>query len=274
MRRLTSILIFGAAAFLLTFGLGCGGEETDDKTVEDTGGGGEQDVPPAGDVAGGVVDFKGYVVAFGTNPEQTAPGVVCELLDDETGAASGITQTTDEEGWLEFKGISADSLVGFKCTKDLHKDTYQFHISPNMRDEKLWIVSLAVYNPAVALAGLNVNDGTGTLAGAVYFVNADNEEEPVGGATVASDPATEDIRYMDGGTGLPTTPDKQACTHAVHGRFLVANLEAGGSATVTATDANGDAVGSVVIPVVADSIAVGNIYVDTDTNTGENSCAE
>jgi hypothetical protein len=275
MQRLTSILIIGASALLLTFGLGCGGDDGEEQTVDDTGGGnGGKDVSSPGDGADGVVDFKGYVVAFGTNPEQTTAGVVCELLDDETGAASGITQTTDEEGWLEFKGLPADSLVGFKCTKDKHKDTYQFHISPEMRDEKLWIVSLAVYNPAVALAGLEVQDGTGTLAGAVYFVNSDGEEEPVGGATVTSEPPTDDVRYMHGETGLPTTPDQQACTHSVHGRFLTANLTAGSSATVTATDANGDVVGSVVIPVVADSIAVGNIYVDTAENTGKNSCAE
>jgi len=270
MRRLTSILIIGAAAFLLTMGLGCGSDDTEDNTVEDTGG---EDVSSTGDIAGGLVDFKGYVVAFGTNPEQTAPGVLCELLDNETGAGSGVTQVTDEEGWLEFKGLPADEKIGFKCSKDKHKDTYQFHISPNIRDEKLWVVSLAVYNPAVALAGLKVQDGKGVLAGAVYFVNSDGDEDPVSGATVTSDPATEDIRYMHGETGLPTTPDQQACTHAVHGRFLAANLEAGSSATVTAT-VEGVAVGSVVIPVVADSIAVGNIYVDTDTNPGVDSCPE
>lgn len=271
MRRLTSILIIGAAAFLLTLGLGCGGDDTEDNTVEDTGGG--DDVSSPGDAAGGLVDFKGYVVAFGTNPEQTAADVLCELLDNETGAGSGVTQVTDADGWLEFKGLPGDQKVGFKCSKDKHKDTYQFHISPNIRDEKLWIVSLAVFNPAVALAGLKVQDGKGVLAGAVYFVNSDGEEDPVSGATVASDPATEDIRYMHGETGLPTTPDQQACTHAVHGRFLAANLEAGSTATVTAT-VEGVAVGSVVIPVVADSIAVGNIYVDTDTNPGVDSCPE
>jgi len=272
MKRLTFILISVAAAFLLTVGPSCGGDE-EEKTVEDTGGGGEDVSTLPSDVAGATADFKGYVVAFGTNPEQNAPGVLCELLDDETGEGQGITQVTDEEGWLEFKGIPADKKVGFKCTKDKHKDTYQFHISPTMRDEKLWIVSLAVYNPAVALAGLDVQDGKGTLAGAVYFVTPEGEEDPVGGATVGSEPVTEDIRYMDGESGLPTTPDKQACTHAVHGRFLAANLEAGTSATVTAT-VEGVAVGSVVIPVVGDSIAIGNIYVDTESNPGVDSCPE
>ena len=274
MRRLTSIFLCSATAIILMVGLGCGGDDGEEQTVEDTGGGGGEDVSEQpGDLAEGTVNFKGYVAAFGTNPEQKTPEVVCELLDNETGEGSGINETTDAEGWLEFKGLPADKLIGFKCTKDVHKDTYQFHIDPSMRDERLWIVSLAVYNPAVALAGLQVEAGTGVLAGAVYYLNADGEEEPVGGATITSVPATEDVRYMDGDSGLPTTPNKQACTHPAHGRFLVANLAAGEDAEVTAA-VEGGSVGSVVIPVVADSIAVGNIYVETDSNPGLEECSD
>ena len=255
MKRLVLTTLACTVAIFLAVGLGCGGDDGEDEP---------EDIV----VAKGT--FKANIVSFGSNPEKNEPTVLVEVLNDETGEGTGVTATADDEGFVTFPDMTAGELVGFKCTKEKHKDTYQFHIQADAPDEKLWIVPDHIYNFAIVLAGLEVLDGKGTLAGAIYFVDADGEEIPVGGASVTSDPATEDIRYMDGDTGLPTTLDAQGCSHPAHDRFLVTNLEPG-TATITATVGGVD-VGSVLIPVVPDSIAIGNIYVTTDTNPGVDGC--
>jgi len=273
-------------AIFLAVGLGCGSDDGDDEGAEDTKVADKDTKVPDEDVKvddkdvaavdvptvetpTGTATFKGFVASFGSNPEKNEPGVLVEMLDDETGAGTGTTQVTDAEGWVTFEDTPVGGLVGFKCTKEDHKETYQFHIKSDVEDEKLWIVPNTIYNFAIGLAGLKVEDGMGTLAGAVYFLDGD-EEIPVSGAIITSDPPTDDVRYMDGENGLPTTPDNQACTHEEHGRFLATNLEPG--ATTVIASVNGEEVGTVIIPVVPDSIAIGNIYVTTDTNPGVDGC--
>ena len=286
MKRLVLMTLTCTVAIFLAVGLGCGSDDGDDGEAEDTKVADKDvkvedkdvatvdtpnvDVPtvdvPNVETPTGSATFKGFVASFGSNPEKNEPGVTVEIVDDETGAGTGTTQVTDGEGWVTFEDMPVGGLVGFKCTKADHKETYQFHIKSDVADEKLWIVPNSIYNFAIGLAGLKVTDGMGTLAGAVYFLDGD-EEVPVEGAIITSDPPTDDVRYMDGDNGLPTTPDKQACTHVKHGRFLATNLEPG--ATTVIASVNGVEVGNVIIPVVPDSIAIGNIYVTTDTNPSD-----
>ena len=206
--------------------------------------------------------FQGILTGFGT--DQPVAGATVELLNNDTGAGTGTTTISGENGEVSLE-LETGMKVGFKATLANYKETYQFNISAEAQDETVWIVPESIYNMSLGLAGLQVQAGKGTVAGAVYFVNASNEEEPVGCATVESDPETEDIRYF-GDNDLPTTLEKQAETYPGNGYFLVSNLDEG-QTTVKAL-VGAEEVGTVDIFTMKDSICISNIYVTTDTNPG------
>ena len=203
-----------------------------------------------------LVDFTATLIGFGTDLPTVEAKV--ELLDNVTGKEIGMWMTSNDLGTVIFTDLPENKPVGFLATKTNHKDTYQFHLNPDSKDETLWIVPNSIYTLALGLAGLQVEPGKGTLAGAVYFVDKAGEEIPLGCLDVSSDPSTEDVRYMEGESGLPTSLDKQGQTHPAHGRFLMTNL-AEGKVDIMARAGNA-LVGSTQIHVVGDSIAIGNIY--------------
>jgi len=214
------------------------------------------------------VTFKGTLIGFGTDLPVADASV--ELFNNDTGNGTGKTTVSGANGEVELPDMDSGTLLAFKTSKANHKDTYQFNYKAESTDETLWIVSNTVYQMALGLAGLQVAAGKGTVAGAIYWVHDKGEEEPVGCATVVTDPATEDVRYMDGVSGLPTTPDKQASTSPVHGRFLATNLPAGKSKAIAKV---GDAeVGSIEIFTYGDAIGISNIYVDGDANPTPADC--
>jgi len=214
------------------------------------------------------VTFKGTLIGFGTDLPVADASV--ELFDNDTGNGTGTSVVSGANGEVEFPDMDSTKLLAFKTSKENHKDTYQFNYKADAVDETLWIVSNTVYQMALGLAGLQVTAGNGTVAGAIYWVSGDGKEEPVGCATVVSDPPTEDVRYMACEGGLPTTLDKQASTCPLHGRFLVTNM-APGKPKVTAKIGDVE-IGSIEIFSYADAIGISNIYVTGDKNPTPADC--
>ena len=232
-------------------------QQTEDDVQEPEGDAATNDLAVAADIEeANLVSFTATLIGFGTDLPTVEAKV--ELLNNETGEKAGAEMESDEFGMVTFPDLPDTHLVGFLATAEHHKDTYQFYLDPDSADETLWIVPNSIYTLALGLAGVQVDPGKGTLAGAVYFVDAAGEEIALGCVDVSSDPATDSIRYMDGDSGLPTTLDKQGQTHPAHGRFLVTNLAAG-KATILAKVGE-TLIGSVEVHVVGDGIAVGNIY--------------
>jgi hypothetical protein len=213
------------------------------------------------------VTFKGTLIGFGTDLPVADASI--ELFDNDTGNGTGVTSVSGANGEVEFPDMDSTKKLAFKTSKENHKDTYQFNYEPDAADETLWIVSNTVYQMALGLAGLVVDAGKGTVAGAIYFVNDKGEEEPVGCATVSSDPAG-DVRYMACEGGLPTTLDKQASTCPAHGRFLATNLPAGKSKVIAKVGET--EIGSIEIFTYADAIGISNIYVTGDKNPTPADC--
>lgn len=238
---ITSLAIFLAVGFALT---GCGDDN------------------------GSTAGFKAYIEHFGGTDRVS--GMEVRAIDNNTGQELGINATSDSSGWVKFNGLPAGE-VGFRCVgvPGDWVDTYQFNIDSTAQDERLWAVDLTTYTGVPLMAGITMIDGKAIVAGAVYWVNALDEEEPVGCVTVDSTPVSPDVRYM-GETGTPTTIAEQPDTHPLWGRFVVANLDPG-SATTTAYDGT-TALGSTSLFTYADSIAISNIYHEGTSNPTPAGC--
>jgi hypothetical protein len=221
-----------------------------------------------GDDNGGTAGFRAYIEHFGG--EDLVAGMEVRAIDNNTGQELGINETSDASGWVKFDGLPAGD-VGFMCVgvPGDWVDTYQFNIDSTAQEERLWAVDQTTYVGVPLMAGITMIDGKAIVAGAVYWVNAADEEEPVGCVTVDSVPASPDIRYM-GENGMPTLITEQPDTHPLWGRFVVANLDPG-QATITAYDGT-TALGSTSLFTYADSIAISNIYHDGASNPTPAGC--
>jgi hypothetical protein len=221
-----------------------------------------------GDDNGGGAQFRAYIEHFGG--DDLVGGMEVRAIDNNTGLELGINETSDASGWVAFDELPAGD-VGFLCVgvPGDWVDTYQFNIDSSAQEERLWAVDHTTYVGVPAMAGIVLEDGKAIVAGAVYWVNAADEEEPVGCVTVDSVPTTPDVRYM-GENGMPTLITEQAETHHLWGRFVVANLEPG-SASTTAYDGT-TALGSTSLFTYADSIAISNIYHEGTSNPTPAGC--
>jgi hypothetical protein len=221
-----------------------------------------------GDDDGGSAQFRAYIQHFGG--DDLVSGMEVRAIDNSTGQDLNITAKSDASGWVAFKELPAGE-VGFLCVgvPGDWVDTYQFNIDSSAQEERLWAVDQTTYTGVPLMAGITVEAGKAIVAGAVYWVNAIDEEEPVGCADVVSDPASPDVRYM-GANGMPTTLAEQEKTHILWGRFVVANLTPG-SATITAS-VDGTDIGSTSLFTYADSIAISNIYHEGTSNPTPAGC--
>ena len=221
-----------------------------------------------GDDNGGGAQFRAYIEHFGG--DDLVGGMEVRAIDNNTGQELGINETSDASGWVAFDGLPAGK-VGFLCVgvPGDWVDTYQFNIDSDAQDENLFAVDHTTYVGVPVMAGITLEDGKAIVAGAVYWVNAAGEEEPVGCADVSSDPTTPDVRYM-GENGMPTLITEQEKTHPLWGRFVVANL-APGSATTTAS-VDGTDIGNTTLFTYADSIAISNIYHEGTSNPTPAGC--
>lgn len=194
-------------------------------------------------------------------------GKTCRAVDNDSGdPIAGFEAVSKANGSISFQDLPGD-LVGFKCDGVIgdHVDTYQFNISTTAQDEDLWLVDLATYQMAPALAGIELDTTKGMLAGSVYWVNAADEEEPVGCGVITSTKGGQ-IRYF-GVNELPVKPIAEDPagrdnTHPNNGLFLAANMEPG-PVTLTLT-VDGQQKGDVnVITFGAEStVLISNIYAD------------
>jgi len=199
-------------------------------------------------------------------------GKTCRAVDNATGdPIAGFVATSEGNGSIAFKDLPGEK-VGFKCdgVTGEHVDTYQFNISTTALDEELWLVDLGTYQMAPALAGVTLDTTKGLVAGSVYWVNANDEEEPVGCGVVTSSMGGE-IRYF-GENELPVKtvaedPENgRDYTHPNNGLFLVANMTPG--AATLGLEVEGASKGSVNVVTFGaeNTVLISNIYAD-DTLT-------
>ena len=196
-------------------------------------------------------------------------GAKIQVLDNTTGEDLPIGAISDS-GAVTISGIPASvTQIGLRNSLTPgNKNTYQFNMDAEAQNEVLWLVSEATYTLAPSLAGITLDTTKGVIAGGLYFVNDQDEEETVGCGTVTTTPAG-DIRYFDD-TDMPTTIANRDSTNPLNGFFLAANINTG-TTTVSAT-VEGNNVGSTTIITYPDSICISNIYVTTATNPEPANC--
>lgn len=246
--------------------------DSDDKGTEDTTT--AEDTNTAGDGAGGdtaVADksFTGILIDFKSKTQ--IAGATVTVLDNDTGepmkdAAGVVMETTSgAAGEVAFTFPGTLDKVGFLAVLDGQKDTYQFQLPADGVEETLWSVDTQTYVGAPALAGVAQEATLGVLAGGIYYVNADGEEEAIGCATADTDPAGGEVRYF-GASGLPTTLDKQPSVNPAIPYYLIANIPVG-KTTIKAFDSEGNEIGDTFIHSVAGAICIGNIYANDTVTT-------
>jgi hypothetical protein len=213
--------------------------------------------------------FKAKMQHFGG--EDLVPNIEVRALNNTSGAELGITATTDAAGWVTFEGLP-EGNVGFRSVADANQtfvDTYQFNIDSKAQDERLWIVDQTTYLGAPLMAGLTLTPGKAVVAGGVYWVNATDEEETVGCATVKADPESGDVRYF-GDNGMPTTIDQRSNTNPLVSYYLIANLNPGASMVKGFLDAAEK--GSTALVTFGDAISISNIYFEGAANPTPAAC--
>jgi hypothetical protein len=220
--------------------------------------------------------FVGALIDFQTR--KGLEGAEVFVLDEETGVETGEVLTSGAGGLVTAEFDASVDKVGFMVRMAGQKDTYQLHLDAETADpannpDTLWSVSSGTYVAAPALAGIDLDQTKGILAGGLYYVNGSGQEESVGCAKIrvldgvgdAEDFAAGNIRYM-GSTGLPTTLDKQDGINPTTPFFIVANIpeskdECGVDQKVTVTaQMDGTAIGDTYVFSKAGAIFIGNIY--------------
>ncbi|RLB58389.1 MAG: hypothetical protein DRI34_04960 [Deltaproteobacteria bacterium] len=196
-------------------------------------------------------------------------GITVTAVDNSTGQPlAGFEEVSEPDGSITFEGLPGEK-VGFLCHEvpGEHVDTYQFNISTTAQDEELWLVDLGTYQMAPALGGVTLDTSKGVVAGSIYWVNAQGEEEPIGCAQVVDEPATGAVRYF-GGNELPVKPtaddpvNGRDSTHPNNGLFLIANMEPG--PVTMKIVINGEEKGSVDVVTFGaeNTLLISNIYAD------------
>jgi hypothetical protein len=272
MKSLSKVLSILLIVAMGLFAVACESDEGDtddtagvDTSTGDTGGDdttGEVATPEfcGGEWAGGTKAFTGILIDFQTRKK--LEGAKVTLLDNDTGEELGLTVDSLADGIVFMDVPNCYEKVGLVVRLDGQRDTYQLHLAADGVDETLWSVSEGTYVAAPALAGI--------LAGGVYYVNADGEEEAIGCAKVrimdlpdAEAFAEGNIRYMNT-AGLPTTLDKQDGINQTTPFFIIGNIPAGPEKVVIEAQVDGQKVGETYVWSKPGTIFIGNIYADAD----------
>jgi hypothetical protein len=245
------------------------GDTTEDAaTTEDSAGGDTTEDAAGDDTAVADKTFTGILIDF--KSKQQIAGATVTVLDNDTGEplkdADGVVMetTSGAAGEVTFTFPGSLDKVGFLAVLDGQKDTYQFQLPADGVEETLWTVDTQTYVGAPALAGVAQDSALGVLAGGIYYMNPEGEEEAIGCATADTDPAGGEVRYF-GASGLPTTLDKQPSINPAVPYYLIANIPVG-KTTIKAFDSEGNEIGDTFIHSVAGAICIGNIYAN-DTVT-------
>jgi hypothetical protein len=227
---------------------------------------------------GDTVTFKGSLVEFGSDDKKIGGATVYLYENDNEGIRYPACTKSDKSGNISLNVPKEWKKIGLMAVMSGYKETYQFQLSSTATDETVWIVTESLYKLAPRIAGIaKLDPAKAVAAGAVYFVDAQGKEVPVGCAKVSSDQGGE-IRYFDD-KSMPTTTNNQASTNKANGYFLVANIAAGNNVdgpqkvSITAS-VDGVNVGDTSIWTYAGSICIGNIYTypNIKTDPTPNTC--
>ncbi|MBM4387579.1 MAG: hypothetical protein FJ088_07550 [Deltaproteobacteria bacterium] len=221
-------------------------------------GGGNEDSKPE------IITFTGTLTSFlyGTPVE----GAAITLLDNDTGAETGVKTKSGANGKVEFQ-IEKGKKFGLKATLGNHLDTYQFNMDV-AQDEILWIVANQTVTLAARSSGLSIDAEKGIVAGTIYWENPNEEEEHVGCATIESYPEG-DIRYTDS-TGFPVPPESAKSTNKDKSYFFLANILPGKVSIKTKMDAT--ELGMVSSFTYKGAIGISNIYATGKKNPTPENC--
>ena len=171
------------------------------------------------------------------------------------------------DGSFEFNDIPC-GLYGFlvEGNKEIENktvDTYQFDIPADAQYEIIWSLDELTYSLAPAMAGVTLEAGKSLALGAVYWMDEEGTEIPVGCATVTTLPESSDIRYFSDDY-LPTTLEVQAGVNAYNGAYIACNLPVGDVGETIGLTAyyGGQTIGNARCVSFPDSACIADIYVD------------
>ena len=170
-----------------------------------------------------------------------------------------------------------DDRWGYRCTfGPAYRVTYQFNIRnqyTHMRD--LWVIPNSMYRAAPALAGIDLDEELGVVAGRLVWYTKDDqgrddEEHYVGCAeiTMVTDESGDDpdenvdVRYMSG-ADMPVTLNDRVATNPANGLYIGANMPIGTVELHASVDDNfvgGERIFSTPGTVVISNIHVGEAF--------------
>jgi hypothetical protein len=236
----SALLVLGALA------VGCGDDDSEDKTGDNNVDGGKPSIdgstPSTGDSGGGgggaapgpLTDFSGTLVsilAVDTSAPIPTPHVV-ELLNPEgkpyTPTISGMTAATT--GTITLKGPPDPMMFWIKGAGTETYDTVILGVRRNSGDKLLRISSAGTLSLANSSGGFQNKPDRAALTGTVYWTKGGVRMGTIGCVKYFVDGKTTNDTDQDqlynAASGLPTTIDKQSQT-LTGGRWYLANATVG-----------------------------------------------
>lgn len=165
-------------------------------------------------------------------------------------------------GAIEYQ-LPAGSKWGWFCQLDAGaRDTYQFNIAVETKDEELWIVSQGLYELASQAAGVTPDQAKTMMAGRLVWWNATGTEDYLGCMTIdleeekpEGDPPT--VHYFSD-LELPDPEGTVPHSNPINGLYMGANMELG-ILTTTARKLDGTVIGTAQVVAKAGAIVISNI---------------
>lgn len=260
---------------------------------DDGGNASPSDQGPPPDVGSDAVVFRGILVDFKSKTPKK--GVDLLVLNNDTGEALDLEKfppfKSGAGGKIELVFPRDLPLVAFKAWgKDESgyfefKESYLFNVPTDAQDKRIYAVDRLTYTAALSTCFVVESDPKvyGHIAGTVYWVNPEGEEEFVGclrvevqdeNGNVLKERTNEEgrgifaaVRYFDTRNDMPTSLAISDMTHLLNSRYLVANLP-DGRYTISAVSVDtGQVLGQVTVRAFPGGISVGNIYLTTDKFT-------
>ena len=246
---LVAVLAAGTAAIVSN----CGGSSSgDDDSSDDAGDDTGDDT--GGDDTGDVL--WGHVRNF--QDKQDLSGIDVELLNNDTGEPfdPAITGVSDSDGYIAFNVPAGFAEVAVRTTSAGFMNTLHYSYARNATDEEFLIVSDQTISIVSNLLGVTLDDSLSHAAGAVYW-GSESDENPIGCATVAFDPAATEIHYF-GSDALPTHDRDTLGTNKDNGYFIGLNVDV--VPTVMTAEANGHQSVVNVPKLYAKTVVIQNFY--------------
>lgn len=231
-------------------------------------------IPDPGPLDPGTVEKVTFKAVVKDNlTKEILKGATVVAYDNVTGEATAYQATSGQDGKVTMELPKAAGKMGFKVSLAGFKDTYQFNIAIDSGvEETLWAVSVNGYNLAASLAGFTPDPAKGIVAGAIYWVNDQGDEEFVGCATITSEPAGEYRYFGDTGLPAPISQVPETTTKKGEARFVAGNVPPG-ACTLKAW-VKGQEVGAAHLFTFADSICIANIYTEGTSNPTPADCTK